>query len=217
VSGGYARAVTNLTSLEITLIPAAAALIGVALGIAGNGYLDRQRERRAARQLRDQAIAELLTSTVDLISGIQAIRAAYYVKQATWRHYVRLSATILAAAGSVLGSDGKLSAEILRDWHRLAPGFDRILAADRELDEKQRVAALDLTTVLLPRTVRFYAAVAVLTLGPDKMIAGAVREFTPKVAALTEMIAARQRQYDQARSTANRALETFRAAADRRS
>ena len=47
----------------------------------------------------------------------------------------------------------------------MAPGFDRILAADRDLDSRQRTIALDMVTVVLPRTVRFYAAVATLTLG----------------------------------------------------
>ena len=204
-----------LTSLELALIPAGAALAGVTLGIFGNGYLDGLRERRAAKQQRDQAIAELLTATVDLITGIQAIRAAY-LKQTPWRHYVRASAAILAAAGTVLGSEGELTPEILRDWHRMGPGLDRVLAADRELDEKQRTAALDMVTVVLPRTVRFYAAVAVLTLGPDKAIAAAVRELTPQVAALVEVITARQRKYDRARHRADSALGKFRAVADKR-
>lgn len=211
----HAGAVTNLTGLELALIPAGTALVGVALGIAGNGYLDRQRERRAAKQQRDQAIAELLTATVDLISGVQAIRAAY-LKQAKWRHYIRVSAVILAAIGTVLGSDGELTTEILRDWHKMAPGLDRLLAADRELDEKQRTAALDLTTVVLPRTVRFFAAVAALTLGPNKHIANAVRELTPAVTALLEVITARPSKYDRARHRAEKALAEFRAVADQR-
>lgn len=211
----HACAVTNLTGLELALIPAGTALAGVALGIAGNGYLDRQRECRAAKQQRDQAIAELLTATVDLVSSVQAIRSAY-LKQGGWRHYVRLSAVILAAAGTVLGPDGKLSTEILRDWHRMAPGLDRIVAADRELDEKQRTGALDMTSVVLPRTARFYAAVAVLTLGPDKKIADAVRELTPAVTALLEVIVAKQRVYQPARNRAEKALAKFRGVADQR-
>ena len=211
----HAGAVSNLSGLELALIPAAAALVGVALGIAGNGYLDRQREKRAAKQQRDQAIGELLTATVDLLSGIQALRAAY-LKQGGWRHYIRLSAVILAAAGAVLDRDGKLSTEILRDWHRMAPGLERILAADQELDEKQRTGALDMVTVVLPRTVRFYAAVAVLTLGPDKNIANAVRELTPAVTAVLEVITARPGKYQPVRNRAEKALGEFRAVADQR-
>jgi hypothetical protein len=74
---GQACAVTNVTGLELAIIPAGAALVGVVLGTVGNAYLDRRRDRRAACRERDQAIAELLTATVDLISGVQAVRAAY--------------------------------------------------------------------------------------------------------------------------------------------
>jgi hypothetical protein len=207
--------VTNLTGLELALIPAGTALVGVALGIAGNGYLDRQREQRAAKQLRDQAIAELLTASVDLISGVHAIRAAYF-KRARWQPYIRVAAVILASVGTVLGKDGELNTEILRDWHRMAPGFDRILAADHDLDEKQRTAALDLTSVVLPRTVRFFAAATVLTLGPDKELANAVRDLTPAIAALLEVITARPRKYGSARHRAEKSLAEFRTVADQR-
>ena len=145
-SVGHASAVINVTGLELALIPAGAALAGVALGIVGNAYLDRQRDRREARRERDQAIADLLTATVDLVSGVQAVRAAYQ-QQTTWRHYIRISGTILAAVGSVMTSGEKLSSEMLRDWRRLSPGLDRLLAADRELDDKQRTIALDVATI----------------------------------------------------------------------
>jgi len=116
----------------------------------------------------------------------------------------------------VLGPDGKLSTEILRDWHRMAPGLERILAADQELDEKQRTGALDMVAVVLPRTVRLYAAVAVLTLGPDKKIANAVRELTPAVTAVLEVITARPDKYQPVRNRAEKALGEFRAVADQR-
>jgi hypothetical protein len=143
----------------------------------------------------------VLTASVDLISGVHAIRAAYF-KRARWHPYIRAAAIVLAAAGTVLGRDGGLNTEILRDWHRTAPGFDRLLAADHDLDAKQRTAALDLSTVVLPRTVRFFAAVTVLTLGPDKQIANAVRELTPAIAALLEVITARPAKYGSARHRA---------------
>ena len=63
-----------VTPLEIALIVPVAALVGVALGIVGNGYLERLRDRRRAKRDRDQAIADLLTATVDLITGAQAVR-----------------------------------------------------------------------------------------------------------------------------------------------
>lgn len=207
---------TNLTGLELALIPAGTALVGVALGIVSNAYLDRQRDRRAAIHERDQAIAELLTATVDLIASVQAVRAAYQ-QQTTWRHYIRISGTILAAVGSVMTSGEKLSSEMLRDWRRLSPGLDRLLVADQELDDKQRTIALDVATIVAPRTVRFYAAVSVLTLGPDTRIADAVRGLTPAVGALLDVIAAKKKKYDPVRARVDEALARFRTAADQRS
>jgi hypothetical protein len=52
-----------------------------------------------------------------------------------------------------------------------------------------------LATMVTPRTARFYAAVAVLTLGPDIKIANTVRDLTPAVGALLEVIAAEEKKY----------------------
>jgi hypothetical protein len=208
--------VTNVTALELALIPAGAALVGVAVGTVGNAYLDRRRDRRAAKHQRDQAIAELLTATVDLINGVQVVRAAYYRQHPNWLRNIRIAATLIVAAGSVMTHGDKLTWETLRDWHSLSPGLDRLLAADCELDEKQRIIALDLATVVAPRTARFYAAVAILTLGPDKRIADAVRDLAPTVDALIEVIAAPPKKYDGARAHAEEALGRFRDVADQR-
>jgi hypothetical protein len=143
------------------------------------------------------------------------VRGAYQ-GQGGWRHYTRLSAVLLAAFGSEFASPAALSLDDVLDWRRLAPVFDRILAVDRDLDDRKRLVALDLATVLLPRTVRFYSAVAVLTLGSDKQIANAVRDLTPTVGRLMEVIAAKARTYERARARAEKALGQFRAVADQR-
>jgi hypothetical protein len=48
------------------------------------------------------------------------------------------------------------------------------------------------------QTARFFAAVTVLTLGPDKQIANAVRAPTPAITALLEVITARPAKYGSA-------------------
>ena len=106
---------------------------------------------------------------------------------------------------------------MLGDWSRLSLGLDRLLTADRELDEKQRTIALDFAAIVAPRTVRFFAAVSVLTLGPDKGIADAVRDLTPTVGALLDVIAAKKKKYDPVRARVDEALAAFRAVADQRS
>jgi len=213
---GQACAVTNVTGLELAIIPAGAALVGVVLGTVGNAYLDRRRDRRTACSERDQAIAELLTATVDLVTGVQAVRAAYHQKHMTFRHYLRVSAGVLTALGSTMSGPGKFSWRGLLDWHTARPALDRLLAIDRELDDRQRTVALDLATMVTPRTARFYAAVAVLTLGPDIKIANAVRDMTPAVGALLEVVAAEEKKYARGHTRAEKALGAFRAVADQR-
>jgi hypothetical protein len=86
----------------------------------------------------------------------------------------------------------------------------------RYLDEKQRTTALDVAAVLLPRTLRFYAAVSILTLGRDQAIADAVRQLALTIGELTDVAVARQQKYEEVRGRANKALGEFRAVADRR-
>lgn len=213
----------TLTPLEQTLIPTVAALLGVALGLAGNWFLQWRKDLSDEKQRRDAAIAELLTATVDLVSGVQTIRAAYQ-GQSGWRASIRKAAVIISALGTSLPGEpgspllprGRQEWSKALDWRVLPPFLDRMLGELRQLDGVQRTTALDLASTLLPRTIRFYAAVAVLTLGRDKAIANAVRKLTPAVIGLTEVIAANERTYKRARRRAEKALGEFREAADQR-
>ena len=197
------------------LIGAGGAVLGGVLVFFGVQWQARWQARREERRARDQAIAELLAAAVDLITGVQAIRAAYE-RRTSWRVRLRVIAAVFAAFGTAFGGEESLTLDTVLNWRKEGPMLDRILAVDRELNEDQRIIALDLTTVLLPRTNRFYAAVAVLTLGPDKAIARATRELAPVVAEFTEMIAAKRRKYSRARSRAEKALAKFRSVADQR-
>jgi hypothetical protein len=205
--------VTDLTS---TLIGAGAVVGGVILAFAGNAWLDRLRERRGGKRARDAAIADLLAAVVDLITGAQTIRVAYQ-RQTSWRSRLRSVTALTTAFGATFAHEEQFSAQMLVDWRKQWPMLDRMLAISDYQDQQQRTLALDLTTVLLPRTSRFYSAVAVLTLGPDKKIAAAVRELTPAIGALVEAIAERrQRRYNRARRKAENALGRFRDIADQR-
>ncbi len=207
--------VRNVSNLDIALISAGAALGGVLLGQVSAYVTDRLKERRAARDARDQAIADVLTSVVDLVTGVQAIRAAYE-GQSGWRQLARRAAVLLSAFGSEYGSPAGLRVDEILDWKRLAPFFDSLLVYMRDMDHRQRIQALDVGTMLLPRTDRFYSAVAVLSLGPDKDVARAVRKLTPAVGALLEAAGDPQRKYDRARRRVEKALGAFRDAVDAR-
>lgn len=197
------------------LIAAGAAVVGFVVALAGNLVIERRRDRRMAERQRDRAIAELLAAVVDLVTGIQAVRAAYQ-GQSGWRDTTRRAATLLAAFGAEYGSPKGLPLVELLDWRRLGRFLSSLLDALNRMDDKQRLVATDLATILLPRTNRFYSAVAVLTLGPDKQIAGAVRKMTPAVGALMEVISAKPGKYERARRRAERALADFRSTADAR-
>jgi len=220
-----------LTPLESVLIPTIAGLAGVALGMAGTWLLQWRKDVSDSRQQRDAAIAELLTAIVDLVSAVASIRVAYRHKT-TLRHYWYLAARFMSACASVLagadrsdlpGPDSGSLAKRARltfmwygDWRRAGPLLDHLLAIERDLDNAQRTAVFDATSIIAPRTLRYYAAVAVLTLGPDKQVADAVRKLTPAVGALMEVMTAQERKFRRASRRAEKALGEFRRAADQR-
>lgn len=199
-----------LTPAELSLIAPAAALLGVALGTVGTAHLDRSRDRRAAEHARDQAVTEVQTATVDLLTGVQAIRSAYQ-QQTRWRHYLQVAVLATASIGSVLASGETLSWRIL-DLHRMSPSLERLLAEDRALDDKQRTIALDVATMVGPRVTRFYEAAGSLTLGNDDEIADAVRALIRAVGSLVEVIGGKEKKYTAASQHVGGALGSFREA-----
>jgi hypothetical protein len=201
-----------VNSLELALIPAGAALAGVALQMAGSTWRDRVRERRVGERGQDRAVAELLAATVDLIGGIQTIRAAY--DRSRWRDWLRRIARIWVAVSMSLAGETKFSRKVLLDWRKTAPLIGQLLEIDQSLSDRQRVIALDLSNVLSLRTNRFFAATATLTLGPDEKIVAAVRELSPAVTRLLDLLTASERKYTRARLHAEKALGRFRTVAD---
>jgi hypothetical protein len=200
-----------VTPLEVAIISPAAALVGVALGGLGTAYQDRVRQRRAARREQRQAIAELLTATVDLVTAAQAVRSAY--QQQRWTDFIRRAAVIVSAIGGTMDRGEGLTLNLLR-WDRVGPGFERVLAELGQRDDRQRTIALDMATVVVPRSSRFYAAVATLTLGDDKEITVAVRELANAVGAFMETLGDKDRKYASARDRVTEALGNFRTVAD---
>jgi hypothetical protein len=127
----------TVTNLELALIPAIAALGGVALGIFGNGWLDRLRDRRAVQRERDQAIAELLAATADLVNSIQAARGIY--GRSGWRPEIRLVAAVFASIGTAVAREKNLTPGMFLDWRRDAPLLERLLAIWRgQSDHRSR-------------------------------------------------------------------------------
>lgn len=209
-----------MTVAEATLY---GALIGggavLAAGIAAIGasmLIERRRNRGEARRRRDAAVAELLTATVDLITGIQVIRAAYEGRSG-WRWHLRKVVIVFAAVCAAFASAGEISLRVLLDWRHAGSLIDRLLAEDRQLDEAQRTTALDVTAIVTTRSARFFAAVATVTIGgTDGGLSESANRLAGAVGGLLEAMGGKRGQYQQARTSAERALAEFRRMADRR-
>ncbi|MHB1430634.1 MAG: hypothetical protein ACYCVZ_00740 [Streptosporangiaceae bacterium] len=205
--------------MKQAIVTGAFTLGAVVLTFLGTTWMQVMAARRADRAARRQAIAEMLTSVADLLSGIRMIRGAYQ-HQTRWRHYVRVAGTVLAAIGAVLlGQPG--SSPTRDDWAALldvrasGPVISRLLELDSALDASLRTLALDLTGILLPRVTRFYSALSVVTLGADDRLADAARDLASDVGDLLENMAASARKFSAAERRAQRALGQFRDAADK--
>ena len=66
-----------VTDLELSLITGGFTIAAVLVTFGGSYLLERARSRRDARQSRDSAIADLLTTSVELVLAVNTIRAAY--------------------------------------------------------------------------------------------------------------------------------------------
>jgi hypothetical protein len=190
------------------------ALVGATLGAViitflGTAFLQRLQARRDDRHRLEAGIAELLAAAQDLLVGVRTIRQAYE-RRTKFRYYIRLSAVIWHAIPQ------PTTWRDLMTYPALRPLLGDALDLERELTDSQRQVALDAATVIAPRLNRYFAAVALLTLGGDKRIANAVRELTPKVTALAESVAVKKRRFERLTRDLQKAMERFRAVADRR-
>jgi hypothetical protein len=103
----------------------------------------------------------------------------------------------------------------LVDPAKVRPLLATALEADRYQLDESRMIALDATTVLGPKLNRYFAVVALLTLGQDRKITTAIRELTPNVVTLTQSFGARKREIERLESDLQKAaMEHFRDVAD---
>jgi hypothetical protein len=190
------------------------ALVGATLGAVvitflGTSFLQHLQARRDRRYRLAAGVAELLAAAQDVVVGVSTIRQAHQ-RRTKFRYYIRLLATFWHALPRLATSRDLL------EYSALKPLVGSALELDREITASQRLVALDAATVLASRLNRYFAAVALLTLSEDMQIADAVRKLTPKVTALAENVAAKQRKFDRLTKDMQHAMEHFRAVADRR-
>jgi hypothetical protein len=73
-----------VTDLDLALITGGFTVTAVIVTFGGNYLLDRARDRRASRQARDAAIADLLTTSVELLLAVNGVRGAYRTSTFGW-------------------------------------------------------------------------------------------------------------------------------------
>ena len=156
-----------------------AAILGGVVGYIGLALQQRRQARRDARIRTERAVAELLSAAVEIVMAVRAIREAY-ARRTRPRFYLRV-AGVLWAAIPELTSLGALT-----DTETLRPLLRSALDLEHGLTESDRVTALDIASVVVPKQSSFFTVAAMLTLGEDKVIADGVRDLTPKVSAILE-------------------------------
>jgi hypothetical protein len=186
-----------------------AAILGVIIGFIGTAFLQARQAKADARVRQENALAELLAAAQDLVIGVRAIRQAH-ARRTRPRYYLRIAAMIMR--------DYPVPStwRDLADPSRLRPLLATALEADRYQLDESRMIALDLATVVAAKVNRYLAVAALLTLGQDKEIAGAVRKLTPKVTGLTEALGDRSGKFERLSSELQEGLEEFRDFADKR-
>lgn len=194
---------------DLSLITGGFTIAAVVVTFGGNYVLGKARDRQAEKQARDSAIADLLTTSVELVLAVNAIRAAYQHRTST-RARLLIAATLLRDLPNLDSWGDLIDREVMRASLRTATG----LARDQETDN--RTIVLDYAGMVLLQTSRFFAAVTAVTMGPDKEITDAARQLGAAGGTLLEATGARKRNHAKARSRFDQELGKFRAVADRR-
>lgn len=204
------RHALHVSGLTIALISGGFTLGGVALTFGGTFVRDWRRARRDEHASRDAAVRELLAASVDLGHAVQVLRGGWGQRTAT-RGRLLAGATVLRTLPELQSRKDVTSYPVLRAF----------LSATRDIameqNEDSRRLALDYTTVIVPRTSRFYAAVTALTLGTDRRLADAARRLAEAGGELVEAAAARRSKHTAARERFERELGAFRKVVDKRS
>lgn len=222
VRAGRHAVLVHLTADTWAVVAAtlAAAFLGAIVAYIGSARQQRKQAERDVQARREQAaydarirleaaLAELLAAAQDVLIGVRAFREAHE-RRTMPRYYLRVLAVVWHAIPRLTtGRD-------LIDFPALRSALGAALELERENTEAQRMVAIDIANVVTPKLNRYFAVVALLTLGEDKQVADAVRQLTPKVTALAERAGTKKRDFERLSTEMQQALEHFRRVADKR-
>lgn len=198
-----------VTDLELSLITGGFTIAGVLVTFGGSYMLDRARDRRAAARSRDSAIADLITTSIELVLAVNTIRAAYQHRTNT-RTRLMIAAALLRDLPDLSSWKDLTDRGVQRTILRTTIG----LARDQDTDS--RTIVLDYAGMITPQTGRFFAAVTAVTMAPDNKTADAARRLGAAGGALLEAAGARKRKHVRARSRFEQELGKFRVVVDHR-
>ena len=183
----------TVSELALALITSGSTIAAVIVTFGGNYLRDKVRHRRADRQARDSALADLLTTSVELVLAVNAIRAAYQYRTSN-RARLMIGAALLRDLPN-LDSWKDLTD---RDVQRTA--LRTIVGLARDQDTETRTIVTDYAGMVIPQTSRFFAAVTAVTMIADKKTADTARQLGIAGGALLEAAGARKRQHARALS-----------------
>jgi hypothetical protein len=186
-----------------------AAFLGGIVTYLGSALQQRRQDKRDSRIRTEGAVAELLSSALDILIGVRTIREAY-ARRTRPRFYLRVAGVLWSAVPELTNWRVLVETETLRSL------LQRTLELEHDLTESSRVIALDLNSVVVAKLTTFFTVAAMLTLGEDKQITKAVRELTPKVTAVVEATGARKRKFERLEAKLQKGLEDLRELADKR-
>jgi hypothetical protein len=83
-----------VSELDIALITGGFTIAAVVVTFGGSAVADSLKARRAAKDARDQAIAEVLAASMDLVLAVASLRVAYQ-HRTTGRERLLIGAAVL--------------------------------------------------------------------------------------------------------------------------
>jgi hypothetical protein len=95
--------------------------------------------------------------TADVLLGTHAVRAAYY-PTSRWRENVVFLAQVFTSVTASLAASGETNWRDIKEARHAIPSLDRLLVLTQDQDRHNRRVVLDVSTLALSRTSRFYAS-----------------------------------------------------------
>ena len=136
----------------LALITGGFTITAVAVTFGGNYLRDKARDRRADKQSRDSAIADLLTASVEMVLAVNTARAAYQHRSNT-RARLMIAAALLQDLPNLDSWRDLTDRDVIRTSLRTATGLAR------DQDTGNRTIVLDYAGIVIPQASRFFAAV----------------------------------------------------------